>query len=200
MKYNSIDTIPARIFFEILTTKNLQLLKPKPSEQGLDEVFTQIYDDWFIKSDNPNAKQFLKLTNSINFMEHKIRIIKRVVKYIASHLEPAIHIGLDLKSLLNDLLDALVKGCEIYVDKETATLDELERILSVEIGILENDLNVDKIVLESMKGKENAKAFNYYRQIVELSNAHGRNMDENMTLARYIEEEKSAIEKNKPKR
>ena len=69
-KYNSIDNIPAKTFFDILHSKDYQLLKPKPSEDGLEKIFTDIYDDFFVKSDNYEAKQYLKSTYTIAFLEY----------------------------------------------------------------------------------------------------------------------------------
>jgi len=58
-KFNNIYTIPAKTFFDILQTRNYQLLKPKPREKGLEAVFMAIYDEYFIKSDNHEAKEYL---------------------------------------------------------------------------------------------------------------------------------------------
>jgi len=80
-KYNSIDTIPAKVFFEVLKSKNYQLLKPKPKEKGLEECFIAIYDDFFIKSDNSEAKSYLKLNKEIAFLEYKMAVIKQVLHF-----------------------------------------------------------------------------------------------------------------------
>mgnify|MGYP003647305238 CR=1 FL=1 len=183
-KYNSIENIPAKAFFDILDTKNYQLLKPKPSEEGLEKVFTNIYDDFFIKSDNYESKQYLKLTTNIAFLDYKIATIKQILHFI--------YYNKITDEMKLNLLDALEKGCEIYIDKNAEFVDELQRILQVEIGIIENDLTMEKLELNNMAKNRTEKIFDFYDNIVSLSNVHNRNIDEKLTLAMYVSIEKSA--------
>jgi len=183
-KYNSIENIPAKTFFDILHTKNYQLLKPKPSEEGLEKIFTDIYDDFFIKSDNYESKQYLKLTTNVAFLEYKIATIKQVLHFVYYN-----DISDENKLIL---LDALEKGCEIYIDKNTEFVSEVQRVLQVEIGIIENDLTMEKLELDNMAKNRNEKLFDFYDNIVSLSNVHNRNIDEKLTLAMYVSIEKSA--------
>jgi len=183
-KYNSIENIPAKTFFDILHTKNYQLLKPKPSEEGLETIFTDIYDDFFIKSDNYEAKQYLKLTTNIAFLEYKIATIKQVLHFVYYN---EITEEMKLK-----LLDALEKGCEIYIDKNAEFISEVQRVLQVEIGIIDNDLTMEKLELDNMAKNRSEKLFDFYDNIVSLSNVHNRNIDEKITLAMYVSIEKSA--------
>jgi hypothetical protein len=183
-KYNSIENIPAKTFFDILYTKNYQLLKPKPSEDGLEKIFTDIYDDFFIKSDNYEAKQYLKLTYTIAFLEYKIATIKQVLHFVFYN-------NVSDENKLT-LLDALEKGCEIYIDKEADFTTEIQRVLQVEIGIIENDLTMEKLELDNISKNKKEILFDFYDNIVSLSNVHNRNIDEKLTLAMYVSIEKSA--------
>ena len=183
-KYNNIENCPAKIFFDILHTKNYQLLKPKPREEGLEIIFTDIYDDFFIKSDNYEAKQYLKLTNNIAFLVYKIATIKQVLNFVYYN-----EITKDMKL---KLLEALEKGCEIYIDKNAEFISEVQRVLQVEIGIIETDLTMEKLELDNMAKNRNEKLFDFYDNIVSLSNVHNRNIDEKITLAMYVSIEKSA--------
>lgn len=183
-KYNSIENIPAKTFFDILHSKNYQLLKPKPSEEGLEKVFTDIYDDFFIKSDNYEAKQYLKLTTNVAFLKYKIATIKQVLHFI--------YYNDVTEEMKIKLLDALEKGCEIYIDKDSDFGTELQRVLQVEIGIIENDLTMEELELDNIGKNRNNKIFDFYDNIVSLSNVHNRNIDEKLTLAMYISIEKSA--------
>ena len=183
-KYNNIENCPAKIFFDILDTKNYQLLKPKPSEEGLEKVFTDIYDDFFVKSDNYEAKQYLKLTNNIAFLNYKIATIKQVLHFI--------YYNVVTEEVKLNLLDALEKGCEIYIDKNAEFVNELQRVLQVEIGIIENDLTMEKLEISNMSKNRTEKIFDFYDNIVSLSNVHNRNIDEKLTLAMYVSIEKSA--------
>jgi uncharacterized protein YicC (UPF0701 family) len=183
-KYNSIENIPAKTFFDILQTKNYQLLKPKPSEEGLEKIFTNIYDDFFVKSDNYEAKQYLKLTTNIAFLVYKIATIKQVLNFV--------YYNEMTKDMKLNLLDALEKGCDIYIDKNDEFGNELQRVLQVEIGIIENDLTMERLELDNMAKNRNEKLFDFYDNIVSLSNVHNRNIDEKITLAMYVSIEKSA--------
>jgi hypothetical protein len=183
-KYNSIDNIPAKTFFDILQTKNYQLLKPKPSEEGLEKIFTDIYDDFFVKSDNYEAKQYLKLTTNVAFLIYKIATIKQVLNFV--------YYNEMTKDMKLKLLDALEQGCEIYIDKNDEFGNELQRVLQVEIGIIENDLTMEKLELDNMAKNRTEKLFDFYDNIVSLSNVHNRNIDEKITLAMYVSIEKSA--------
>ena len=183
-KYNSIENIPAKTFFDILHTKNYQLLKPKPSEEGLEKIFTDIYDDFFIKSDNYEAKQYLQLTYNIAFLEYKIATIKQVLHFVFYN-------NVSDENKLT-LLDALGKGCEIYIDKEANFTEEVQRVLQVEIGIIENDLTMAKLEFDNINKNRKEKLFDFYDNIVSLGNVHNRNIDEKLTLAMYISIEKSA--------
>jgi uncharacterized protein YicC (UPF0701 family) len=183
-KYNSIENIPAKTFFDILHTKNYQLLKPKPSEEGLEIIFTDIYDDFFVKSDNYEAKQYLKLTTNVAFLIYKIATIKQVLNFV--------YYNEMTKDMKLKLLDALEEGCEIYIDKNDEFGNELQRVLQVEIGIIENDLTMEKLELDNMAKNRTEKLFDFYDNIVSLSNVHNRNIDEKITLAMYVSIEKSA--------
>jgi hypothetical protein len=183
-KYNSIENIPAKTFFDILHTKNYQLLKPKPNEEGLEKIFTDIYDDFFVKSDNYEAKQYLKLTYTIAFLEYKIATIKQILHFVFYN-------NVSDENKLT-LLDALEKGCGIYIDKEADFTTEIQRVLQVEVGIIENDLTMEKLELDNITKNKNEMLFDFYDNIVSLGNIHNRNIDEKITLAMYISIEKSA--------
>lgn len=184
-KYNSIDTIPAKVFFEILKSKNYQLLKPKPREKGLEQVFINIYDEFFIKSDNEEAKEYLNLNKNISFFEYKIATIKQVLHYV--------HYTTITKEMHLDVLKALKESCKIEIDVNvTPFRDECLRVLTIEIGIIKNDLTEMKNSLEVMLKKSKGKDFDYYDSIGVLSNFLPNNslLKEEMTLAIYITLEK----------
>lgn len=194
-KYTDIKTIPAQLFFDILQTKNYQLLKPKPSEKDLEKVFSAIYDDFFIKSDNQQSKRYLELTNNVAFLKYKIATIKAALHfcyYNQNNLS---------KEMIDKHFDALMDGCDIHINKDAPLDEEVLRVLNVEIGIIQNDLTMDELELKSMIDKNKGKGFDYYDQIGVLSDILPNNalLKEEMTLATYITLEKLAnkkIEKN----
>jgi len=74
------------------------------------------------------------------------------------------------------------------------------RILQVELGSIENDLNFDKMRLDDLKKGANDKIFDYYESLVQISSTYpyGKALDEMMSLGMYIAENKGAIRRNKP--
>jgi len=193
-KYNKIDNIPANVFFEILKTKNYQLLKPKPSEKDLASVFTSIYDEFFIKSDNSEANRYLELTKNIAFFRYKIASIKQVLHFC--------YYNKTTKEMRLDLLKALKDGCGIEVDVDANFGDEVLRVLNVEIGIIENDLQFEQTEFDNMVKESQKKDFDYYEQIGVLSDILPNNalLKDKMVLSTYIALEKLAkkkVEKSK---
>lgn len=186
-KYNSIDTIPAKVFFKILENKDYQLLKPKPREKGLESVFLSIYDDWFIQSENPNAKEYLRMTNEMAFLIYKINTIKQVLHFI--------YYNQTTEKMRFDIIDALSLNCNIYLDKSKSFTNEMLDVLRIQVGELEIDLEMLKTNRDELKpsDSEQEKVFSYYRQIMGFENIIKRNIDENCTLAKYIEYERTAV-------
>ena len=188
-KYNSIEKIPAKLFFEVLSSKDYTLLEADNEDENLETVFIAIYDDFFVKSDNPEAKRYLNLTTNIAFLEYKLATIKQVMEFA--------YFAQLTKEMRDKLLKALEVGCGIYIDKDADFTEEVKRVMQVETGIIENDLTMEKLDLDSMVKNSSQKAFDFYDNIVSLSNVHERNIDETLTLAMYIALDKSAKQKIK---
>lgn len=179
-KYNSVDTIPAKVFFHILKTKDYQQLKPKPKEKGLKEVFESIYDDFYLKMDNEESKYYLQLTIDIAFLEFKIDYLKKCLHFYVTNKTT--------KEMREEFVEALKVGYGIYIDMNAPFIDEVQRVLTTEIGIIENDLNLDKIDFNNMIKKSQSKNFDYFDDIGVLGQVlQGNNLvKEEMTLAVYI--------------
>lgn len=194
MKYNSYDNIPAKTFFQILGSGDYQLLKPKPSEKNTEETFIAIHDEFFLKSDNAEANEYMSLTNNIKFLEYKIGVIKATVAILFFNPNYP-------QELLMDILEALEIGCGIFIDKDLDLIDEIQRILQVEIGIIENDLNFDRAAKDDLSKQTGRKEFNYYDELVSLGNALLGNtlVRGDMLLCEYVALKKSALKNNKPK-
>jgi hypothetical protein len=182
-KYNSIDTIPAKVFFQILTDKNYQALKPKPKEKGLEEIFIAIYDEFFIKSDNPESKEYLKLTKQVAFLTYKINVVKQTLHYI--------YYTSMTKEMYLDIVKALKDGCGIEIDLNANLSEEVLRVLNIEVGIINNDLSIAKMDLEAMIKKSQSKAFDYEQRIVSMENVLNRNINDGIMLDKYIAYEKA---------
>ena len=186
-KYNSISTIPAKTFFEILESKNYQLLKPKPREKGLEQIFVSIYDEFFVKSDNHEANEYLKLTKDIAYLTAKIAYLKQALHFYFYNQTT--------EQMRLDFIEALKVGYDIVIDTELPFIDEVQRVLSVEVGIIQNDLTMAEMAYKGMTKKSQAKAFDYEKQIVAIENVIGRNINDGIMLDKYIAYEKQAQEK-----
>jgi hypothetical protein len=185
-KYNSVETIPAPVFFKTLKDKNYQNLKPKPKEKGIELVFMSIYDEFFLRSDNQEANEYLRVTKEIAFLEYKIANLKQALHFYFYNKTT--------EQMRLDFIDALKKGYGIVINKEVPFIEEVHRVLTIEIGIINNDLSIAKIEFEAMTKKSESKGFDYYEQIGVLSTVLTGNslLKENMTLAVYIALEKEA--------
>jgi len=183
-KYNSIDNIPAKVFFDILKSKDYQQLKPKEDEENLESVFVDIYDDYFLKSNNPESKRYLEINTKIGFLEYKIQSLKQFLYYYYH----------DNKGFNVESVEAFKKGFGITIDIATDFEIEVNRILTIEVGIIENDLSFLKDEFNDMVKRSQSKEFNYYEQIVSMGSVLKENslVKANMTLAVYIECEKLA--------
>jgi hypothetical protein len=189
-KYNNINNIPAKVFFEILKDKNYQLLKPKPSEKDLDQVFISIYDDFFIQSENPEAIRYLELTKNVAFLEYKIAMIKSTLGFL--------YYSTTTRQMRIDYLNALKEGAGIEINVDVDFSDEVKRILTENIGWIENDLNFDKLDLKQMLSKSKGKEMNYIQRLVDLSVASPQNLmiKQDMTLLEFVHTEKAILKYN----
>ena len=193
-KYNNIDNIPSKVFFDILKTKNFQLLKPKPKEKDLEFIFMQIYDDWFTKSNNTEAKSYIDLRNKIGFLKYKIATIKSTIAFI--------YYNAVTETMLKDIVEALEKGCDIVINTKNAMTNEVSEVLRVQVGSLEFELKELETEFDQMTNSKKGQDIDFYQSIAYLSEALPNNplLKENMTLAVHVSLEnlvKEKIKRNK---
>jgi hypothetical protein len=190
-KYDSINNIPAKVFFEILSTKNYQLLCPKPKEKGLEAVFIKIYDDFFMQTENEQAFRYLELVKNVAFLEYKISMIRQTLAFL--------YYSTTTREMRIEYIKALNEGTGINIDCDVDFSDEVKRILTENIGWLQNDLNFEKIELETMMSKEKGKQSNYIERLVELAVASPPNLtiNQDMVLSEFVAFEKAIIRYNK---
>jgi hypothetical protein len=196
-KYNNITNIPAKVFFDIMKTKDYQQLKPKPKEKGLKEVYMAIYDEFFIQSDNAEAKEYLRLNTEIAFLEFKKATIKQSLAFYLYNQTT--------KEMRQDFIKAFKEGFGIEIDENLPFIQEVQRVLTIELGIIENDLSMAKMDFDNMVKTSKGKDFSYFESLVGIGNVLQGNslVKEDISLAVYVELEKLAkkiVEKQNKKK
>lgn len=151
-KYDSIDSIPAKLFFKVLKDKDFTLISKKN--------FERIYDDFFLKSENGQAKLHLKLINEITLLRFRIATIENVL------------IHLQNRYLSQEQIKEL---------KEKAQVDKLP--------FFKNDLKIKETMIDELS-KGQSDDFDFYDSISVMGQILNRTLDENMTLAMYLSFEK----------
>jgi len=187
-KFNSVNNIPAKLFFDILQNKDFKLLEllENETEKELEETFVSIYDDYFVQSENHKSKEFLELRQNIAFLTYKIESIIQVLDFLMFNTTT--------KEIRKTLLEALIE-IGINIDLENSFVEEVQNILQIELGIIQNDISLAKMDLENMTAETQESVFNFYEHLVSLESAHERNLDDEMVLAKFIIYEKLAIQK-----
>ena len=187
-KYNSINNIPAKLFFDVLHEKDFTLLEPfeAETEEEVEGAFVAIYDDYFTKSDNPKSKEFLRLRQEVAFITYKIESIVQVLDFLLFNTTT--------KEMRIMLLDSLI-SIGVNINLEAEFMQEVQNVLQVEIGCLENDLNIAKMDLENLSKGQQESVYNFYESLVSLETAMERSLDDDMVLAKYVEYEKLAVKK-----
>ena len=196
-KYDSYAVFPADLFFKIRDSKDYQLMKPKPrtSTVWLEKIFLQVFDDYFMKLDNEDAKRYLELLEQEKIIECKIVAFKSVLKF---HWETPpnlwnhptiVKIRVEQITALNEYLDA-------HFDLEKDFNEELMNTLSVSIGILENDLTMIGFELEDLRKEHDMKPFEFYDSIQNINetNMYGQ-INSTCLLPEYVAAVKSASKK-----
>jgi hypothetical protein len=131
--YNSIDTIPSKIYFRVLETLEYSLLcsdAEKVPQEKLIEIFEKIRaEDEKLIGDKSKNKE-LDIYCKIEFLSAKYKKVKYIVFYLR-HLKD------------QDLIDILIKDGYKFTDDFNASLDTIERLcesLLVKIEIVRNRL------------------------------------------------------------
>jgi hypothetical protein len=90
-----------------------------------------------------------------------------------------------------DFIEALKRGCNIEIDVNKPFSEEVLRVLTIDIGFIQNDLTSAKIIYDSMIKRSKQKAFDYEEQIVSMENVIKRTIDDAIMLDKYIAYEKA---------
>ena len=187
-KYNSINNIPAKLFFDVLHEKDFTLLEPfeAETEEEVEGAFVKIYDTYFLKSDNPKSKEFLRLRQEVAFITYKIESIVQVLDFLLFNTTT--------KEMRIMLLESLI-SIGVNINLEAEFMQEVQNILQVEIGQVQNEISFCKFDLEALTKTNNDKPFDYYESIVNFESILERNLPEDILLIKYIHYEKMCEKK-----
>ena len=164
--YSNCEEIPARVFFKILETKDLNLLCYQGKSKELDKVWNSI------------QKEYEKLTSDeeyifdLNVKNDDLIKINRINALIAiswsKHLEPDKDVTEFEKHF--GVLGLSEKELKMVIDRERTRLI----------------INQDRRKGKEKKVSKESKSF--YDIMVILEDGLGRNIDDNISLAKWVSE------------
>lgn len=178
--------ILARLFFEILATENLNLLKideGHAKKSDLKRAWAKIYDEYFELENDPKMNIILKTKMRILQMARSIEMVRQAVYAICT-------VNFDDEQI-SKIVDGIEKNGFEFDRKNP--IDSCLSILKEQIPSLETRIEIERDNLDSLlKGEattfeENCVAFE----------SHGFRVDENCSLRRYVAYKKSVIKKSR---
>ena len=136
-------------------------------------MFSDIYDDYFVKCQNPKSNEYLELSQTVAFLNYKIESVRQVVDFLSKNKTT--------KEMRLLLLESLIY-IGVNIDLEADFSEEVQRILQVELGILENEVSFAQIDLQNMTKEKTDSVFNFYESLIGLESVHERNLDDEMLV------------------
>mgnify|MGYP001828985291 CR=1 FL=1 len=177
--------IPARVFFDVLHTSDLQKLKKtegKASEAELLEAWDGLFDSYYEAKNDGTMKQVMR-------SQKKMLVLYRKIGQLRQYLHILAFTPIPPEELKNLDFEGLAKlGCKI--DPEGDILAQIKRHLDTTIPQMETQYRLEKAALDSLTSGER-QSFEDNCVVIE---GFGYKVDENVTLGRYIAYER-AIEK-----
>lgn len=182
--YKDCD-IPAKLFFKVINTSDYTLLgEGTPEEQ--EQAFNDIFDEYYILDGNKQVEASFKKSNRLALLRMNksfIDSILHAITFVPMTKEERIELIQTLNST------ELIKP-PFNVDKPI--LDEIKRvqIKSKAIG------NLIRYELSGEKKTDTNVKSSFEKEVVSIENILGRGIENNdLTLRKYVELKKSAIEK-----
>lgn len=185
MWYNG--EIPARLFFEILKTENLNLLKKdkdkKVKQKQLKRNWSKIYDEYFELKDDQKMRNIIDIQKDIISLATSIELVKQALYVIVSK-------KIDKAQL--KILSEKIKALNFPFDPEKP-LDSAHRLISEYIPALETRIELEK---ENLKSMTDGQASTFEDNCVAFE-SYGYSVNENCSLRRYIAYEKAVLKRAK---
>lgn len=192
-KYWHDMMIPARLFFEILEDDKVYRLiyqeydgktLSKPKTKDLERAWAKIFDEYFRIKNDPKLKLILKTKREIIKWYRRIAIGEFVLLNVAT--KPL------TDQMRKDVFEKL-KKLQIYINPENDTLEEIKKALTITIAGFKNRMELEKDNLNNLtKGVKSS----FEEDCVSMED-FGFKIDENVSLGRFLQYEKSCIKKAK---
>lgn len=142
MIYNSVDTIPGKLYYKIEATGNLLLLSDEdnPDVKKLEEAWNKI------KKENENQPGSAKLK--------KILTVEKMIEHLSA-LNEAVGIAVHCLNAIKDMrLVNMLKEYEYHFDwKEGIDTDENEQLWNEDIKRISRESNAIQVRLDAAKEK-----------------------------------------------
>ncbi len=170
--WKSCDTLPIRIFYEILKTGNLNLLG-NGSQKQLSDLWADLLDEYWQLSDSVKYKSNLRKTKSLLLKRNKFTTLLAIVK---KH-----ELGGDVKEDLE------------YWNLKNV-LDAIQAI-----RVLKTNIAFD--IARNRNDEDKKTAYNFYKDLAVLEQVLKRSIDsEKITVSYWIELRKLADQLNNNER
>jgi len=200
-KYDSYHNIPARVFFEIRETGNFQLLCPKPKTDTtwLGKLYVQIYDDYFIKLDNADAKRYTYLLEAEATLENLIKSYTLLLE-LHWNTPPEIWNTDVIKQGRERHIAKMNEQLDIAIDPDGDFDEQVQIALNQSLGFKKNDLNEIKMELEQLRDRAGNTVFEFYDDLQQINEANGQAYGADVLLPVYVSARKSAEKKAEKQR
>jgi hypothetical protein len=191
--FQNLKSIKIELWNEIVFNNNVKLLDKDYSDDKeynaedlkvLNEKFTELYDDYFVKLDNPYAKSNLEESQEKVHLSAKIVILSECVKVLYC-IRKNRSIIVDTVSLEQQIYDSIKLISKNVIFKPFNTIEE-------NITIIQKLINSNQTTFERKYGKadekETAINYSFERQIVDVEQVLGRAIDiEKTNVLKWIE-------------
>ena len=197
--WNNCD-IPAKLFYKIIETNDdsLLIIKGNPDKTKLNDSWRLIYDEFFTIKNDGKLKLVLKSRFEIIKLDYKLQTIKNILFTISTA-----PLTKDERILLMEGLNKLDVNINVEEYKklvgfksELFLKEEILRIHDYILPSIINKLNLEKGNYENLTEKKEIIS-SFEDNCVNIENALGRQIDENMSLRKYLSYEKSVIKLSK---
>lgn len=200
-KYYCYDVFPARIFFQIRETGNYQLMRPKPkvSTTFLQKLFMQVYDDYFIKTDNKDAARYLELLELTERLKAKEAAFKMILQFHWETLPELWNHPLIVEVRTQQITE-LNKHMEYPFDLQSDFDSEMQSALTQTMGFIGLELSEAEMELEDLRKRAEKNVFEFDDSLQQINEANGQQYGADLLLPQYVAAEKSAIKKSEKQR